>query len=158
MERFWRKVNKASGVFGATGSYPTECWVWIAHTDKGGYGQFWFRNTMVRAHRVVWIINHGEIEAKKHVLHKCDNPPCVRDDHLFIGVPRDNFNDMSAKGRNFIPRGIQHGMSKLSVEDVRNIRDLYGTGEHSYATLARLYKLDKSQIGHIIRRDHWRDV
>lgn len=31
--------------------------------------------------------------------HHCDNPPCVRADHLFAGTVTDNVQDMIRKGR-----------------------------------------------------------
>jgi hypothetical protein len=52
------------------------------------------------ASRVSWQIHCGEIPAGLQVLHKCDNPRCVRPDHLFLGTIADNVHDMLAKGRN----------------------------------------------------------
>lgn len=40
------------------------------------------------------------------VLHHCDNPPCVRPEHLFQGTPQDNMDDKVTKGR--APRGLAH--------------------------------------------------
>jgi hypothetical protein len=34
------------------------------------------------------------------VLHRCDNPICVRPDHLFLGTKQDNAMDCARKGRN----------------------------------------------------------
>jgi hypothetical protein len=42
------------------------------------------------AHRVSWILAHGEIADDLCVLHRCDNLLCVRPDHLFLGTLWDN--------------------------------------------------------------------
>ena len=93
MERFWSKV-----LFSADG-----CWLWSRSTTHGGYGQFGVGSgpqRMMKAHRMAWLLTFGEIPNDLRVLHHCDNPPCVRPDHLFLGTLSDNSQDMVAKGRN----------------------------------------------------------
>lgn len=70
------------------------CWEWQGSIQKG-YG-FW---CWKRAHRISWEMHRGPIPLGLHVCHKCDNPPCVNPDHLWLGTPRDNANDRDAKGR-----------------------------------------------------------
>jgi len=48
---------------------------------------------------VAWEDVNGPISDGLWVLHRCDNPPCCRPDHLFLGTPADNTADMIAKGR-----------------------------------------------------------
>ena len=55
--------------------------------------------THVGVHRISWIIHKGPIPNALCVLHRCDNPPCVNPDHLFLGTQLDNIQDCIEKGR-----------------------------------------------------------
>jgi hypothetical protein len=58
---------------------------------------------------------YGEIPKGMVIRHKCDNPACCNIEHLEIGTPLDNVNDMIERGRKAINiiRGTQNGQSKL---------------------------------------------
>jgi hypothetical protein len=73
---------------------------------RHGYGVFALRKKhLVRAHRWSWeIANKQRVPEGRWVLHRCDNPPCVRPDHLFLGDPKANIADMLAKGRGLTGR------------------------------------------------------
>jgi hypothetical protein len=100
-DRFWEKVDKSG-----------DCWLWTGARDQHGYGSLSVahegrerrRSVPVKASRVSWQIHNGPIPAGMWVLHRCDNPPCVRPDHLFLGTQLDNMRDASAKGRLNVPR------------------------------------------------------
>jgi len=88
-ERFWSHVAKSDG-----------CWLWTAHVNRTGYGHFALSRSRGRsAHRVSHELNIGPIPSGMLVCHRCDNPRCVRPDHLFLGTPSDNMHDKVAKGR-----------------------------------------------------------
>lgn len=88
-ERFWEKVVKSEG-----------CWEWSgARSKHGRYGIINVGGRSTKAHRVSWELNRGPIPPGAKVLHHCDNPPCVRPDHLFIGTQADNLADGRRKGR-----------------------------------------------------------
>ncbi len=85
---FWANVHHGEG-----------CWEWIGHKNPAGYGIAFHEGKQKLAHRIVWMTEHGQIPAGMQVCHRCDNPSCVRPDHLFLGTNMDNARDMAAKGR-----------------------------------------------------------
>lgn len=118
MDRFWNKVRKTRG-----------CWYWEAATvskdPQVAYGVFWYQRRNHRAHRMSWTLTNGEIPEGMHVLHKCDNPRCVKPDHLFIGNRSDNMQDSANKGRNGMQRYPEKShWTKLTTVKVREIRKL----------------------------------
>jgi hypothetical protein len=93
------------------------------------------------------------------ICHHCDNPPCVRPDHLFIGTIADNNRDMEIKGRRrFGPSpGSRNGNAILTEGDIPIIRSAVADGE-SYAAVAYRYRVTKELISQIARRKAWRHV
>jgi hypothetical protein len=57
------------------------------------------------AHRLAFLMHYGNIPNSMHVLHRCDNPPCINPQHLFLGTNQDNMDDMVRKGRSAIRFG-----------------------------------------------------
>lgn len=89
-ERFWAHVRKGES-----------CWEWMGYRDPKGYGRFKPSKASSEslAHRFAWTQENGAIPEGLFVLHRCDNPACVKPDHLFLGTRGDNNNDMARKGR-----------------------------------------------------------
>jgi hypothetical protein len=115
----WSQVEKRG---------PGGCWVWTGKTIKGGYGDLRVkvdgRWRHVIAHRLAWVETNGEIPDGLFVLHRCDNPPCVNPDHLFLGTHRDNMSDMMEKERRATKKGTANGRCKLTPGEVDVIRRL----------------------------------
>jgi hypothetical protein len=91
-ERFWHYADRTAG--------PEGCWPFNRRRDHEGYGYTtWRGNRYIGAHRVSWIIHHGEIPDGVAVCHHCDHPACVNPAHLFLGDRLANMRDMASKGR-----------------------------------------------------------
>lgn len=83
------------------------CWAWNGVMHHRGYGVLTHRKKWMLAHRAAYAVYNGPIPSGRLVCHSCDNPWCVRPDHLFVGTPNDNMQDKVTKGRQ--SRGDTHG-------------------------------------------------
>jgi hypothetical protein len=93
---------------------PNGCHEWTgALGGSFGYGVINVNGRHTRAHRYAWEQAYGPLRPGDCVLHRCDNPRCVRVDHLFLGDRLVNNRDASAKGRRVEAR------AKLTSEQVR---------------------------------------
>lgn len=145
---FWRQVDKSG-----------DCWIWSGLCMKAGYGEIWRHSTMLYTHRLSYEFHKGCIPDGLLVLHECDNPPCVNPDHLFLGTYLDNVRDMINKGRQgVVPRGEKARHSKLTTEQVLEIREAYASGRNTQVELARIYGIHKRNIWMITSRKVWKHI
>lgn len=70
--------------------WATGCMVWTAATDRDGYGQFWWRGRKVKAHRLAWVLENGEVPDGLQLDHLCRVRCCVNPDHLEPVSHREN--------------------------------------------------------------------
>lgn len=154
---------------------PSGCIEWTGNINKNGYGRYCYKRKIELAHRAAWRLLRGDIPESMCVLHRCDNPPCVNPDHLFIGDRGINARDMASKGRQWIqqnphrradtltcpielkPRGEQHGMSKLNEAVVLAIRRRASRGELG-KHLAFEFGCSTSLITEVIHGRIWQHV
>lgn len=87
-ESFWARIDTTQ----------RGCWNWPGAMKVVGYGKVRWHGAEVYAHRKAWELINGAIPAGLYVLHRCDNPRCIRPAHLFLGTHLDNMKDMVAKG------------------------------------------------------------
>lgn len=146
-DRFWSKVD------------PTgDCWIWTAGCTPQEYGQFTVRKGHFRgAHIVSYVLVRGPVPPGYVVCHRCDNPPCVNPDHLFLGTQSDNTRDMFAKGRGNSARGEANANSRLDPDKVRAIRQAPEKPGFRSA-LAREYGVSVSTIRQVLTGATWRHV
>ena len=105
-----------------------DCWIWTGSSTKDGYGVLTIGRKQHRAHRVAYQEFVGDIPAGNVVCHRCDTPLCIRPEHLFIGSPKDNTQDMLAKGRRPRIAGLDHPNTKISPAERENIKALRARG------------------------------
>jgi hypothetical protein len=137
-ERFWSHVQKSDG-----------CWIWTGCKNKEGYGLFCEHQKQRKAYRVAYELTYGAIPSGKIICHKCNNPPCVRPDHLYAGTHLDNGRDMANAGT-FV--------HKLTPEKVIEIRKLYAEGKQSLSMLSKQFGVNVSAIHAVIQRRHWKHI
>lgn len=159
LARFWSEVNK-SGPIPAHRPELGECHVWIAGTNKYGYGRFgiWAHGEQHAelAHRVAFFLADGRWP-RQHALHHCDNPPCVRRSHLFEGDQVANNADAKAKGRVKPGHvfGELHGCSRLTAEQVLEIRALVRSGDLFQREIAERFGVSQVMVSRIALRKAW---
>lgn len=143
--RFWALVTKSDG-----------CWIWAGSANNKGYGQFHLGvgSRTVLAHRYSWSRSYGPLPPC--VLHACDNPRCVRPDHLFGGTMADNQRDMAKKGRSG-QRGERSPQAKLREDDIKKIFEMYRTGS-SKNSIARFFSVTPSLVRGVLARRRWAHV
>lgn len=130
-----------------------DCWLWTAYVGHDGYPLAYsrLRKKPMHGQRVAWEIERGAIPEGMHVLHRCDNPLCVRIDHLFLGTIADNNRDMASKKRHWMTRsphkvlGENNNAAKLAPEQVRSLRREYAAGE-SVTVLCTRYNISRGQV------------
>ena len=151
--RFWAKVQK--------GNNPDDCWNWTGGITGAGYGAMMIDYKNVSAHRFSYELHFGPIPEGMFICHKCDNPSCSNPDHLFLGTPQDNVDDMISKDRQVITtpptfHGEDHPNAVLTWDQVNEMRRLYATGKYPAYELAERYQVTKATVGYIIHWQTWR--
>lgn len=108
----------------------TGCWLWTGGIDRKGYGMSSRKlYGEASAHRLLWSIHRGPIPDGLNVLHRCDTPPCVNPDHLFLGTHKDNATDRDRKGRGVPPPRVQRKREREALAATSALRRLCGVKE-----------------------------
>lgn len=142
------------------------CWLWNGPLCAGGrYGRVTGQKQWQMAHRYSYRHHKGEIPNGMYVCHSCDNGLCVNPDHLFLGTPKDNFEDMVNKGRSIFStaesgKGVGEGNARalLKAEQVLEMRNMREEGA-SYEQLRKSFNLkSRGHVGAIISRRLWNHI
>lgn len=139
------------------------CEISLAGKGRGGYprvrvdGQYRMLGAVALELKLGRPLLPGHAEVMRHT---CDNPACIRLDHLIPGTHADNVRDKIERGRQ--AAGETHGRAKLNAVQVRFIRQYnqrYGASPlYSQGALGKMFGLDRSTIGNIVRKEIWKDA
>lgn len=148
VRRFWTRVRKTSG-----------CWEWGGGRNHSGYGVFHQNSTNTcSSHRFSFVLHNGEPpESRPFVLHRCDNPPCVRPLHLYAGTAVDNARDALSRGLLVPLRGEACTRSILDDDAVREIVALHTTGL-GYDRIARSVGVSKPCVQAVLTGRSWSHI
>lgn len=131
---------------------PESCWPFTGARNRDGYGSIWHAGRSRGAHVVALILASGVDKSDSmQALHSCDNPPCCNPAHLRWGTPADNVADMFERNRAVVPIGSAHKRSKLTEEQVLEIRSRDGQTLHALAaefgvSFALIHQIRKGTI------------
>lgn len=140
----------------------TGCWEWQASLDHKGYGRIWVDGKKRLAHRVAYLEFKGPIPAGMSLLHDCDNTICINPNHTTPGTQKKNIQDAMSRGRMAVQRpgwrGVTHPSTKITTQQMEDIRKEYQTGYYSQSELAIKHGLSQSSVSRIILNQQWRQL
>jgi len=131
------------------------CFVVTSHVQKcDGYSEVERNYKRMKSHRLIDEQCFGLIPRDKVVGHKCDNKMCINPEHLELGTPGENSQDMVKRGRS--KKGEEHHyntrLSSSEVREILNDRTL------SQKELAVKYGVTASLISMVKLRKRWKHV
>ncbi len=144
--------------------FVNDCWLWDGRKNQEGYGLIHEGDRyskLTTTHRLSWeFSNKTIIPSGMCILHSCDNPSCVNPNHLSIGTQAENIKDMDQKGRrvNTPQKGEKSHFSKLTEQQVLQIRKRKSTEKITHKQLARAFRVCRSTITLILNRNIWNHI
>lgn len=149
--RFWSLAERLA--FYTAQANERGCCLWTGPHDEH-YGIVQWEGRNLKAHRAIWQQAHGSIPSGMNVLHKCDVPLCVSEDHLFLGTQLENIADRHTKGRSRAPRGEAQGSAKLTEALIIAIRN----DTRSQRVIAAEYGISQSHVWRVRNQETWAHV
>lgn len=133
----------------------TRCWHSTYSLDQWGYARMFIKDKKQSIPRLMYKYIHGSIPLDKPlVLHQCDNPKCCNPMHLYAGTHQDNMNDMVNRNRSKVPCGEQHCRSKLTEEQVKEIR----ASKETNIALGKRFNVTNATISFARIRRTWKHI
>lgn len=139
----------------------TNCWLWKQRCTHG-YGVVGpghrlakkYNNTKLS--RLSYNIFVGPIPEGQVVRHKCRSRQCCNPAHLELGTQYENVQDKKRDGTTV--KGVDQVSSKLTEQDVKDLRKLFATGRYTKRYLGNLFEISPTVIRRIILGVMWSHI
>jgi len=115
-----------------------------------------FNGRRLGAHRVMWLLLHGQIPEGLEVCHRCDNTRCINPDHLFLGTHLENMRDRDQKGR-CGTLGEKSPLAKLNSAKVIDIYNRATTGIKP-REIAAQFGVSEMTVVRIFKKQTWKHL
>lgn len=124
-----------------------ECIEWTG-TLARGYGNFWYKKHW-SAHRASYFSHHGAIPEGLYICHKCDNPKCIKIDHLYAGSAKDNARDRKNS------KGFSKTIEKMKKTRKKNKeKPFVNNGYYRVKEFSELLDLHRNTVYQLISSGH----
>lgn len=144
LAKYWQRVDKQGA---------NDCWPWLGHTDKDGYGRVSLNSSQWLAPRIaVSLVN--KMPCNLQIRHLCNNPICVNPKHLIPGTSKEDCEDRRRAGTMLL--GEKSPKSKLTDKDIREILRLNKI--INIKNIAALYKVSPNTINSILLNKTWKHI
>lgn len=129
------------------------CWLCYSHgCDSNGYPMVTIKGKCDRIYRHVFNLFNG-LSKGDVVRHICDNRLCINPQHLKKGTHQLNVQDRVTRNRS--AKGINHGRTKLTEEQVISIK---ADNKTPKMHLAKKYGVDPKVIRDIKNGVTWKHI
>ncbi len=149
-----RKALSSNGIWGRVCESETGCWEWQEGLSNG-YPNATIDGKGWRVARLMFAIFYGPLKNGECALHKCDNPACIRPDHLFAGTYSENNLDAVKKGR-WVQGHPRWPRIVLNAVLARTIREEYATGTITQRGLSEKYGINPKTLCSLIIGQSWK--
>jgi hypothetical protein len=136
------------------------CQLNVSHCrDKNGYPKIYRNGKYYRMSHWTYELRYGKsFPDGKFACHHCDEPACQswENGHLYVGTALENAQEMVRHGRwrGNAPKGENHFRSKLTDENVFEIRTALGTLKE----IGKKFGISGVQVLRIKQHKYWKHV
>jgi ribosomal protein S27AE len=118
--------------------------VWNGATNSNGVPVASHKGGLITIPKFIYKLLHGEPPPRKLVTHSCRKSLCIAPHHL----EAKSFPEIHADRQKHHPK----------APVVREVRELYATGNYSQQEIATMLDLEPSNVASIVRGTSWKSI